>query len=95
MFLLKDVSIFCHCFIADGRLPIHWAAERGSLPMVLALMNAMQAAGLDGEVHQPDNQGMCAAQLAAAKNHIDVVARLLEAGRPKEMKGLTALHLAA
>lgn len=34
-------------------------------------------------------------QLAATRGHIDVVAKLLESGKTKDVKGLTALHLAA
>ena len=56
-------------------------------------MDAMVASQLD--VHAPDASGSSAAQLAACKGHVEVVARLLESGQAKEAKGLSALHLAA
>ena len=42
-----------------------------------------------------DNDGATAAQMAAAGGHVEVVARLLDAGNSRGDKGLTALHLAA
>ncbi len=42
-----------------------------------------------------DADGATAAQLAAAGGHVEVVARLLDAGNSRGDKGLTALHLAA
>lgn len=78
----------CH-----GRTPLHWATERGHVAAVSALVDASVAAQLD--VHAPDGSGSSAAQLAACKGHVEVVAKLLESGKTKEVKGLTALHLAA
>ncbi|GIM02625.1 hypothetical protein Vretimale_7499 [Volvox reticuliferus] len=54
-------------------------------------------------LHAPDAGGCSAAQLAAAGGHVDVVARLLEAGAGRSVTGadaaaaagLSALHLAA
>jgi hypothetical protein len=47
------------------------------------LVGAMSAAGLD--VHVTDAAGCSAAQLAACKGHVEVVARLLESGKTREV----------
>ncbi|CAD7700374.1 unnamed protein product [Ostreobium quekettii] len=76
-----------------GRLPLHWSAEQGHLGPVTAILKVMLDKKVD--VHQTDNEGATAVQLAARHGHAEVVAKLLESGKTKDVKGLTALHLAA
>lgn len=76
-----------------GRLPLHWSAERGHLGPVTAIIKVMLEKKID--IHQTDHEGATAVQLAACHGHAEVVAKLLECGKTKDVKGLTALHLAA
>ncbi len=78
--------------LAAGPHYLHFSERAVCAAMSVVRQHRLTAQGL--AVAQ-DADGATAAQLAAAGGHVEVVARLLDAGNSRGDKGLTALHLAA
>jgi len=83
--------------------PIHWAAERGNLPAVRALLDSGEDADKVGAYHYisrsfvSSTEGQFALRFAAKKGHLAVVKALIEAGadvNKQAIYGNTALGAA-
>eukprot|EP00438_Fugacium_kawagutii_P020087 Skav200149 [mRNA] locus=scaffold2013:334194:335099:- [translate_table: standard] len=75
----------------DGRTPLHFAAEKGSLECASLLLEA----GADKEVKA---KGKTPLHLAALNGHVELLRFLIESGAEKDAcagNGATCLHLAA
>ena len=72
--------------------PLHWAANRGHLDIVQALLKAR------ADVNAKDEYGMTPLHLAAIRGHLGIIQALLKAGadvNAKDEDEYTPLHLAA
>ena len=73
--------------------PIHWAAERGNLPAVRALLDSGVDADKAGAYHYissrfvSSTEGQFALRFAAKKGHLAVVKALIEAGADVNKQG--------
>ena len=82
------------CSYMDGRgdSPLHWAAARGNVPVVQAVLEA----GVP--VTRTDRAGRTALYLAVAQGHLTLIETLLSAGaaaNQADYQRLTPLHVAA
>lgn len=89
--LLHDSGVPVAASDKKGRLPLHIAAKMGELYAVAVLVDKMTKSGLD--IHKRDAEGRSPVQLAAAAGYANVVTKLLEGAKEKEVKDMTGLHL--